>query len=115
MKSPSKNLSKTFNSSMIEDSNIKQGYLQVSHYWKYRLIFFTFRISLRVKDMINVLFIDDDKAVQNTLRMVLPDRYVLIQALTGEEGMKKLVKEKKPLESFLMRIMMLISMTWKKN
>ncbi len=44
--------------------------------------------------MINVLLIDDDKAVQNTLSMVLSERYNMIQALTGEDGMKKLIRER---------------------
>ncbi len=43
--------------------------------------------------MIKVLFIDDNKPTQNTLKMILPDNYTIISAYSSTEGMERLKEE----------------------
>ncbi len=43
--------------------------------------------------MIKVLFIDDDRPTQNTLKMILPDNYIIISAYSSREGIERLKQE----------------------
>ncbi len=43
--------------------------------------------------MIKLLFIDDDKPTQNTLKMILPDDYAVLSAYSSNEGIEKLKSE----------------------